>query len=347
MSNVLAPPNRDDYPTEGAWAFAASVYGLLTGQSSWGVPIDHVGADDDSNYALTVQNQGTGGHINVPGLFLVDNSGVSIGSMSITNLTVTGLAALNDLDVSGSADFVDIDVSNGAVINSAIISGSGMGLTVSHNALVNGTATLGALAVSTTAAVQGNTTLGDADDDTLTVIGVSTFRNAADSATQLFVDAANSRVIVGSETALTSATDDRFTVAGGTAYFAGNSGPAIGIRYNASQTVGWLIGVDGSGANKDLLLLDDGGSEIVRIGDASSAQQMRVQGNFLGNTGTFDWQNSGNSRLKINATGVGLFGADPIARPTVVGSKGGNVALANLLTALGGTGLGLVTDSTT
>lgn len=42
---------------------------------------------------------------------------------------------------------------------------------------------------------------------------------------------------------------------------------------------------------------------------------------------------------------VGFFGTTPIAKPTVTGSRGGNAALASLLTAL--SNYGLVTDSTT
>lgn len=41
----------------------------------------------------------------------------------------------------------------------------------------------------------------------------------------------------------------------------------------------------------------------------------------------------------------GFFGATPVAKPTVTGSKGGNVALGSLMTAL--SSLGLVVDSTT
>jgi hypothetical protein len=42
---------------------------------------------------------------------------------------------------------------------------------------------------------------------------------------------------------------------------------------------------------------------------------------------------------------VGFYGANPAAKPTVTGSRGGNAALASLLTALAT--LGLITDSTT
>lgn len=46
-----------------------------------------------------------------------------------------------------------------------------------------------------------------------------------------------------------------------------------------------------------------------------------------------------------NATGLGFFGVAPIARPNITGSRGGNAALASLLTQ--GALLGLWTDGTT
>lgn len=45
------------------------------------------------------------------------------------------------------------------------------------------------------------------------------------------------------------------------------------------------------------------------------------------------------------SSGVGFFGAGPITQPTITGSKGGNVALADLLTELAN--YGLIIDSTT
>lgn len=260
MSNVLAPPVREQYANDETWRFAQSVYGLLTGQPAWGVPITHTGIDDDVNAALTVENQGAGPHINVPGLFLVDNSGVSIGVLNLTTLNVSGVSTLNTVNASGLVT----------------LSRAGTALNVTNNALVNGVLTAGALGVSTTALIQGNATLGDANTDAHTVIGSTTFRNAAASATQVYVDAGNNRVIVGSGTALGSAPTDLFSVIGGTAYFAATN--AIGIRASAADTVGWLINKDGAGANKDLLFLDDGGAEIVRMGDTSSTNQLKVTG---------------------------------------------------------------------
>lgn len=51
---------------------------------------------------------------------------------------------------------------------------------------------------------------------------------------------------------------------------------------------------------------------------------------------------SGNFKLSAQ---VGFNGTTPIAKPTVTGSRGGNAALASLLTALAN--YGLITDSTT
>ena len=42
---------------------------------------------------------------------------------------------------------------------------------------------------------------------------------------------------------------------------------------------------------------------------------------------------------------VGFFGASPSSKPAVTGSRGGNAALASLITALAT--LGLITDNTT
>jgi len=49
--------------------------------------------------------------------------------------------------------------------------------------------------------------------------------------------------------------------------------------------------------------------------------------------------------LNHDGSNVGFYGTAPVAKPTVTGSKGGNVALASLLTALAG--LGLIVDNTT
>ena len=54
--------------------------------------------------------------------------------------------------------------------------------------------------------------------------------------------------------------------------------------------------------------------------------------------------NSLTERLRLNGTGIGFFGASPVAKPTVTGARKGNDALTNLVSALAR--LGLVKDST-
>lgn len=50
-------------------------------------------------------------------------------------------------------------------------------------------------------------------------------------------------------------------------------------------------------------------------------------------------------QVKVGTTNVGFYGTNPVAKPAVTGSRGGNAALASLLTALASQGL--ITDSTT
>lgn len=53
---------------------------------------------------------------------------------------------------------------------------------------------------------------------------------------------------------------------------------------------------------------------------------------------------SGTPRVRVDDTGCAFFNTAPIAKPTVTGSRGGNAALASLLTQLAA--LGLITDGT-
>jgi hypothetical protein len=68
-------------------------------------------------------------------------------------------------------------------------------------------------------------------------------------------------------------------------------------------------------------------------------------GNAFAGTDVVSISAAGAVRLGASGGAVGFLGATPATRPTVTGAKGGNAALASLLTALAA--LGLVTDSTT
>uniref|UniRef100_UPI00262B47BB hypothetical protein n=1 Tax=Sphingobium sp. TaxID=1912891 RepID=UPI00262B47BB len=53
----------------------------------------------------------------------------------------------------------------------------------------------------------------------------------------------------------------------------------------------------------------------------------------------------GVNMLQIDANAMGFFGAPPVAKPAVTGSRGGNAAVTDLLAKLAT--LGLITNSTT
>jgi hypothetical protein len=247
-------------------------------------------------------------------------------------------------------------------------------LTVTGNETVGGTlgvtglATLGALTAT------GNVALGDANADIHTMIGVLTVRNAAGTAVPLFVDVGNGRTIVGGATPLGADLTPCLQVIG-RLYVAPetDNDTALQIRRGAGAAVGVTLGLN---ATADLVVKDVTDTEVVRVGAAASAYQLYVTGaaaitstlNVTGLTtlsakltvstggaaitgGLATDTLSIPSRIVTNGTGVGLFGATPIARPTVVGTRTGTLAqlqtvVANLLSALDGSHLGAISDLT-
>jgi len=298
VTNVLAQPdvNGAGGAVDENTRALKGLTGLFAGEADWSAPVSLTGLTDNSSYAVTLQNQGAGGHLNVPGVLQINSTGVVISTLDVVNLTASGTVALNGTTTIGDA--------------------STDALTI--NATTTATAPMTA---NDSLTVKGNTALGDANADTLTVIATSTFKNAA-AAVQLYVDPANARVIVGSSTALSSAANDTFTVVG-TSYFAGN--PAIGIRFGSSETVGWTVGVSASGANKDLVFKDDGPSEVFRLGDASATNQATVTGQLRVTNG-----------VVVNASGINVTGGITVASGDVTLSTGSLTVTAGSITITAG-----------
>lgn len=96
------------------------------------------------------------------------------------------------------------------------------------------------------------------------------------------------------------------------------------------------------GTSKAMAVLT--GSNVATFGTDVAAT---LQGTTTKVTGTTsaEIQYSGTTRYKVDTTGHSWFGAATAAQQTVTGARGGNVALANLLTAL--VNYGLIVDSTT
>jgi hypothetical protein len=99
----------------------------------------------------------------------------------------------------------------------------------------------------------------------------------------------------------------------------GSDGADSGLRIGGADKLNTIFQLGG-----DLCLTTNGGA--VTLGAGVSAKNVRV-----GTDGT-------------NAL-LGFFGATPVAKPAVSGSRGGNAAVASLLAGLAA--LGAITDSTT
>lgn len=326
---------------------------------------------------LTVEGLATLAQLLVPGESTFNGTVQVNGDLGVDgDLDVTGALTTETLSVSGVSTFADaatftsnVTVEGNTVLGNAAGDTLTVGATATFSAPVtfSGGITLSSLSLSGTLNVDGNTTLGNASGDTTVVTGGFTAQATGGASKQIVTDPANGRTIIGNSTPLTSASNDTFTVIG-QSYFAPASASdnAIQMRRSSASTTGWSLGVNSAGG---MSIRDTADAEVVKFGTAASGTQMTVQddltvvGNvsadfvetaggdingpldILATSGTFDWQNSGNSRLKIDSTGVGFFGSAPIAKPTVVGAKAGNVALENLLEELAN--LGLITDSTT
>jgi hypothetical protein len=124
-------------------------------------------------------------------------------------------------------------------------------------------------------------------------------------------------------------------------FSAGDGGDDAGAVSGAAGTT-FLTGATGGDGSGNVS--GDGGDVIVAGGNSGldGGGGFGFPGNtrIRGGTGDFD----GSIHIgDLNTDGVGFFGATPVSRPNVTGSRGGNAALADLLTDLAL--LGLITDS--
>ena len=245
-------------------------------------------------------------------------------------------------------------------------------VTVTTPVAMNGNVTIGDAgadtltvnAVSTFAASASflvNVTLGDGAGDTITVNGTLTANAPAtfeDTVTLNGATTANDDVTLTGTSVLTlpngSAANPSLAIGDAGGLFrqaAGVLGLTIAgterVRISASDLLVTGLPIT-LGNNQAYRMLDSGAvirnlatltaSDTVTLG-YSAAVQTDVDGAIVRiRAGT-------TTRIRVDSTGIGLFGATPIAQPTVSGSRGGNAALADLLTELDN--LGLINDTTT
>lgn len=361
------PANGDPYQ----WDKLYQIGGAANGLTGWGRIWNLASLDDDSNYLLTLRNLGTGGHVRV----LRSSDAAVILSMTDTTFTVIdttiagGLTVNNNLIVKGNASLGD------AAGDAHVLKGT---VNVQHAADFDSTLNVdGAVTFGTTLNVTGLTTsagLTSSGDITLTGSGArfrADFTNATLTNRAMFVTStANSDTNIialpnGTGTTGSWIAANNSTVASGQGFQlrgtttrhrlasvdlgAGSTLP-IGVYFGATQRFGFetdgsvvvstnnvgYSGTESGGTVRNLAKVD--GGNILQYG-VSGATGSVVEAAYV------QLKSNGTVRFSVDTTGLGFFGTAPSAKAAVTGAKGGNVALANLLTELAAKGL--ITDSTT
>jgi hypothetical protein len=150
----------------------------------------------------------------------------------------------------------------------------------------------------------------------------------------LFDDAHVTRVIVASDGSASFGGSQRF---GSKVRIASEFGGA-GVQRNLA-----LINAHGSAGDGAQIEFDDAGSQNALI--AASFDNVSAGSRSASLKFSVRSADAMTERLRLNGTGIGFFGAPPVARPVVSGSRGDGSALGSLLNAL--SRLGLVSDSST
>jgi hypothetical protein len=125
----------------------------------------------------------------------------------------------------------------------------------------------------------------------------------------------------------------------------GDSADATSITEDVKAAGTWRLRVAGNERAK-LEEVGTGGKLTLANGAAfTGGSSLNINSPTLVIDAGSDWyiETAGVVQIRGTPTGLGFYAAAPVAKPTVTGSRGGNAALASLLTALAN--LGLITDS--
>lgn len=361
MTFTLTHPREED-PN---FQVLMGLVGTLKGLMNWSAPIDHIAFDSDSRFAHITRNLGTGGHQQWKRSDTAAEIAAVVDSgFRTTALNTSGLATLNSLTVTPGATSLQAMSATTGSFSSTLGAGATSVTTLTASSTVQGTQLISTVSTGTAPLVVASTTkVTNLNADLLDGIDSTGFLTTTTG------DARYLQLTGGTMTG-------QLTIQANQGLKLQNSGSGGIISLNATNvadpvleikdhsgdttvTIGnssstYQLDVTGDGrVTDDLTVAGDGTFDRVAVGTTSFSGseefrvsgQSRMEGDLTGTTGTFDWQNSGNSRAKFDSTGIGFFGSTPIAKPTVVGSRGGNVALNNLLSELAN--LGLITNSTT
>jgi len=97
-----------------------------------------------------------------------------------------------------------------------------------------------------------------------------------------------------------------------------------------------------AGATDHVTLTGGAGDVVIGVAGTSTNSSISMSGKGTGGGKMRDGASA--TKIQWNTTGIGFNASTPIAKPTISGSRGGNAALASLLTALAS--YGLIIDGT-
>lgn len=293
------PVQPEGMDTNGDWEVLARLIGDANGFLDWSRQKLYTGFTHDSEYVQVNRNRGSGGRHQQ---WQKSTDGSAIGEMTDAGLSLTALAVSGNATVGGTLGVTGATTLSstlgvtGATTLSSTLHGVGAvdfdsTLNVDGNATLGGTLDVnGDTTVGGALDVTGDATLGGTLDvtgdttvgGTLGVTGAATFNGAV----TLGNAAADVITVTGTLGVTPPSTFAGETLVTGNTLHA--SGAGVGVIFGAS--VGAIYAYDyGAGAYRRL----DIDSSDLRLG-------------FEGTT-----------RIRINTTGIGFFGATPVAQQSV------------------------------
>lgn len=267
MVNAVYQPLPVNQPVD-----VERINGIIGAESGWedfGTRHVYDQWADPTDAPVYVRNTGGGPGIDVDRLTVEDLT-VTDDLVVGDDATINGdLLVLGDYDLRGNGVLGNASTSDTLAINA---------ITTINGALVaNAASTFNAPAQFTsTLSADSTVNLGNGDADAITVIGLTTYRNAANTLTQMEIDAANNRVIVGSGTPLPNDTTPSLHVVG-KLYMAPTtaSDDVLHIRRDPAATTGFSLGLS---STPTLIVKDTAGTQVATFGRASDTYQFIING---------------------------------------------------------------------
>jgi hypothetical protein len=272
---------------------------------------------DGTAIGQTIPSSGSFSTLSATKVTLTGGGGLAEAAGYVTLQSANGLAAQFNV-TAGTANFLVSSATNTSVTLAPgqanadlVLRGSGTGIARAPFGLAVNGGTLTANVVGIAGGTIDGVTLGAA-------LGIGPIKGVAK--TQLFE---------------ASWQAGQFGAAGGagandTLTLVNNSNAHLAL-WSPNKGFGWGMNIDTTTGH--LRLLRAAGSGSIVLGNATPVV---VGGDFTA---------SGGLTLGASGSRLGFFGATGGQRPTVTGSRGGNAAVASLLSAL--SGLGLITDAST